>query len=296
MIEKATAGELINLNIHYDVISRESVQALAEVNSDALAIWIFMMSMPSTWVPRKKHIRDVLSISENRYRVAMRDLKKLKLVVAEKTRGENGKFIGGGLSYYAIPYEELPGDNNPCCGETDIAVDGLHIETENIKETEINRKEREMALCANNITEDNLIELVNLRSEERIHPNQIKGQNLVVLISAMGKIKQYADERYEDFTVSINSMNSINWSRCDERLYAMADIGVKSRNDVYECLKYRLINAKRSGANIVNTIFLLGTESDYHGLESIEFNDDFSESMKEDTLRKVYSFHAELKS
>ena len=109
----------------------------------------------------------------------------------------------------------------------------------------------------------------------------------------MGKIKQYADERYEDFTVSINSMDCQQWLSCQIRVTTMIQIGVKNDYDMYECLKYRLINAKRNGAIIVNALFLLGTESEYHGLKSIEDNDDISESMKEDALRKLFSFHAE---
>ena len=112
--------------IPYEMISREVVQSLS--NPDALAIWVYLMAKPPTWIVRREDIRSHFSIGRDRYSKAMSELNEAGLVVTKNVQGADGKIVSRSFTVEATLTHMRP-DNHSSgkptqrglghCGETD---------------------------------------------------------------------------------------------------------------------------------------------------------------------------------
>lgn len=112
--------------IPYEMISREVAQSLS--NPDALAIWVYLMAKPPTWIVRREDIRSHFSIGRDRYSKAMSELNEAGLVVTKNVQGADGKIVSRSFTVEATLTHMRP-DNHSVgkptqrdlghCGETD---------------------------------------------------------------------------------------------------------------------------------------------------------------------------------
>jgi hypothetical protein len=135
-IQKHTADQFIKDDVHYDIISREAIQAVH--STDALAIWVYLQSKPETWVPRPSEIQKHFGIGRQRYLNGMKHLREAGLVTISRARDDKGKISGSILHCHAVP-NHVPENRRsvePTVGQTDGRSNGLYIETEILIETE----------------------------------------------------------------------------------------------------------------------------------------------------------------
>ena len=73
-------------------LCRDTIQEIR--HADALAVWVLLMSMPPSWVVRKKWVNKTLKIGGTRYKNARRRLVELGLWKVERIRSKNGQMGG----------------------------------------------------------------------------------------------------------------------------------------------------------------------------------------------------------
>lgn len=72
----------------YTILSNRVLQRLN--NSDALAIWVYLQSMPPDWVVRREQIMDQFGLGRQRFDKARRQLEEAGLWVVEIERDKGG--------------------------------------------------------------------------------------------------------------------------------------------------------------------------------------------------------------
>jgi len=82
--------------------SRDVIQSIK--NPEALAIWVYLQSLPENWVFRETQIRNHFSIGRTRYLSAMRELRESGLYLVKRRKNDVGQFIGSDYHIYALPH------------------------------------------------------------------------------------------------------------------------------------------------------------------------------------------------
>lgn len=90
-IEKVIPTTLANKGRHYVVVPSDSLQEIT--NSDAVAIWAYLLDKPATWIPRRTDIMNRFSLGRTRYDKAITELKALGLVWMEVEKNELGQIV-----------------------------------------------------------------------------------------------------------------------------------------------------------------------------------------------------------
>lgn len=87
--------------VPYAQIANECLQSIR--NTDALAIWCYLQSLPSDWTLRKAHMMDHFDISRERYAKALRCLCDAGLVSYEVMQTEGGLLVGRRVRVHRLP-------------------------------------------------------------------------------------------------------------------------------------------------------------------------------------------------
>src|SRR5690625_1630559 len=107
-------------DVPFDLLCRDTVQKIN--NTDALAIWVYLQSLPEDWIVRESHIRDKFGIGRTRYMRAMRVLREMGLYRVERPKGEDGGYTGAYYHVYPFPQvsKTIPIENSTYYKEEDI--------------------------------------------------------------------------------------------------------------------------------------------------------------------------------
>jgi len=113
--------------------SRDVIQSIK--NPEALAIWVYLQSLPENWVFRETQIRSHFSIGRTRYLSAMRELRESGLYQVKRRKNDAGQFIGSDYHIYALPHTTDSEDHScrnphirkPTGVETDTDIKGEDI-------------------------------------------------------------------------------------------------------------------------------------------------------------------------
>ena len=77
--------------IPFEMVSRDVVHKIQL--PEALAIWVYLVTLPPNWVPRREHLRERFDLGRDRYGAAMKELRDLGLVWDAIVRDGQGKII-----------------------------------------------------------------------------------------------------------------------------------------------------------------------------------------------------------
>lgn len=123
-INKAIPTTLHNQSRAYVVVPSDQLARIG--NSDAVAIWSYLLDKPQNWIPRRSDIMDRFGLGRHRYDKAIAELKQLGLVWIEETRNDQGQIVTRALCVSSDPRsenEQLGGDHprseNPQVGKSD---------------------------------------------------------------------------------------------------------------------------------------------------------------------------------
>lgn len=141
-IQKETSARLVKEKVPYEIISREVIQSLT--NPTALAIYVYLISLPENWAVRRQQILDHFDgLGRDRYDAAMRDLRKLGLVWVAETRNALGHVEDRSIVVETIPKVGKPTiGENPQVGKATIGEIRPLKDTDNkiFKDTDIVRE------------------------------------------------------------------------------------------------------------------------------------------------------------
>lgn len=87
--------------VPYAQIANECLQSIR--NTDALAIWCYLQSLPSDWTLRKAHMMEHFDISRERYAKALRCLCDAGLISYETPQSEGGLLAGKRVRVHRLP-------------------------------------------------------------------------------------------------------------------------------------------------------------------------------------------------
>lgn len=132
--------QFVKEQLPYDIISRQVVQSIKR--PDALAIWIYLQSMPPDWCVRRAQIREHFGIGRDRYDSAMKELRGLGLVWDTIVRDNKGKIKHKSLVVEALldSQRDHHGAGKPTVwinqqeGETDHIQNKILLKEENKKD------------------------------------------------------------------------------------------------------------------------------------------------------------------
>lgn len=165
-IEKYDASVFEKEKIPYTFICNKVIQNITDIQAGF--VWIYLQSLPATWVPNKFHLMSHFKISERTYQRIMSYLSEVNLIAYTRCRNKNGtlgavRLIVKNGSEFALPLDSnhtakicIVDFNHtakkPQCGETTAVVFGDHINTIipiKEKEKEINTICRKEVACEN---------------------------------------------------------------------------------------------------------------------------------------------------
>jgi hypothetical protein len=86
--------------VPFEMVSREVIQTINL--PEALAIWVYLQSLPPNWIPRREQIRERFNLGRDRYGVAMKELKDLGLVWDATVRDGQGRIIQKVMTVQAL--------------------------------------------------------------------------------------------------------------------------------------------------------------------------------------------------
>lgn len=87
--------------VPYAQIANECLQSIR--NTDAMAIWCYLQSLPSDWTLRKAHMMDHFQISRERYAKALRCLCDAGLVSYQRVKIDGGLLAGSIVRVHRLP-------------------------------------------------------------------------------------------------------------------------------------------------------------------------------------------------
>lgn len=94
-IEKMSVSEMHQENRYYFTCESSLIEEIAEKNSDALAIWVYLTNKPKEWRIYPEVVKDKLGIGRRRYAAAIAVLKEVGVVRQKSIKGdEAGQFAG----------------------------------------------------------------------------------------------------------------------------------------------------------------------------------------------------------
>lgn len=96
-IEKYDIGSFEKEGKPYVMIRTDIIQKMLMTHSEEFLLWVFLESLPPTWVPCKSHITKHFDISERTYERYMSWLHRVGLIEYRQTRSASGAFGKGHL-------------------------------------------------------------------------------------------------------------------------------------------------------------------------------------------------------
>lgn len=124
-VVKETSDRLVRFGYQFEVYPRHVIQRIK--NPDALAYYVYLLSMPDEWAVRRSHLMDHFGLGRHRHDKAMKVLNDLGLAWVQVERGDDGRIVDRKLMIGAIPVDELPSPKvgkstvrkNPQSGKSD---------------------------------------------------------------------------------------------------------------------------------------------------------------------------------
>ena len=58
----------------FEIVSRDAVQRIK--SPDALALWVYLLTLPPDWIPRREQLRERWELGKDRYAKAMQELRR----------------------------------------------------------------------------------------------------------------------------------------------------------------------------------------------------------------------------
>jgi hypothetical protein len=137
--------QFVKEQLPYDIISRQVVQSIKR--PDALAIWVYLQSMPPDWCVRRTQIREHFGIGRDRYDSAMKELRGLGLVWDTIVRDNKGRISHKSLVVEALLDSQRVhhGDGKPTLwikqqeGETDHIQNKILLKEKDNKDIRSNQ-------------------------------------------------------------------------------------------------------------------------------------------------------------
>ena len=84
----------------FEMVSRDVVHKIRL--PEALAIWVYLITLPANWIPRREHLRERFDLGRDRYSAAMKELRDLGLVWDAVIRDGQGKIIEKVMTVQAL--------------------------------------------------------------------------------------------------------------------------------------------------------------------------------------------------
>lgn len=129
-VKKADGAILRKTGVDYEIVPRKTVQSIN--NTDALAVWVYLLTKPANWVVRRTEIRAHFSLSKERTASAIRYLVEDGLLTVCQSHDGGGKFEG------SLIWVHSDRDSNHRSTENRSPVNRIHKDTEkDLKDAEI---------------------------------------------------------------------------------------------------------------------------------------------------------------
>jgi len=112
----------------FEMVSRDVVHSIQL--PEALAIWVYLMTLPPNWVPRREQLRERFDLGRDRYGAAMKELRDLGLVWDAIIRDGQGKIIEKVMTVQALLDSQRP---SLCAGKPTSRVNQPEGETDHLK-------------------------------------------------------------------------------------------------------------------------------------------------------------------
>lgn len=128
-IKKETAPELVRAGYHYAVYPVQISQQIK--NTDALAVWHYLLTKAGDWTIRMKDIENHFTIGRDKARAAIRYLENMGLVWRSQKKDSKGQITDNEINCSAIPQNGE--ENRP----TEKPTAGKHVPLNN---DQINKK------------------------------------------------------------------------------------------------------------------------------------------------------------
>jgi len=84
----------------FEMVSRDVVHKIQL--PEALAIWVYLITLPPNWVPRREQLRERFDLGRDRYGSAMKELRDLGLVWDAIVRDGQGKIVEKVMTVQAL--------------------------------------------------------------------------------------------------------------------------------------------------------------------------------------------------
>jgi len=133
VINKGTTDRFIKERVPYEMVSRDVVQSIQ--CPVALAIYVYLLTMPDNWVPRREQVIDHFKgLGRDRYSAAMKELREKGLVWIAETRNELGHVVDRVMVVEALPRDQ-PKVGKPTSGNIPTLGKSGHLKRQtSIKE------------------------------------------------------------------------------------------------------------------------------------------------------------------
>jgi hypothetical protein len=102
-IHRTPVATVRSFGLHYTAITNE---VLAKIETpDAMAVWVYLLSKSSDWIPRESDIMARWGFGRDRYLKAMKHLRQLGLVWTHTERDGGGRIVDTVLNVGSMPLE-----------------------------------------------------------------------------------------------------------------------------------------------------------------------------------------------
>lgn len=122
-IQKQSATTLRKIDIPYSVFPTTVLNQIK--NTDALAVWTYLLSKNEGWIIRMQDIQNHFNIGRDKARNAVKYLEEMGLVWREQKKNDKGHILDNNIVCSSVPrsvaeaLSELRPPENPSPGETD---------------------------------------------------------------------------------------------------------------------------------------------------------------------------------
>jgi len=129
-INKADFEILRKNRVPFEIIPRDVAQSIS--NPDALAIWVYLLTKPDNWIVRKEEIKTHFSLGRDRYSAAMKELRRLGLLVTAHVRNPETGHLDGTVMWVNASITEIPDFRH--LGESDMSENPTSRENSTLKD------------------------------------------------------------------------------------------------------------------------------------------------------------------
>jgi len=142
-VDKIDGAVLRNLDIGFDLVSREAVDMLE--TSEAMVIYLLLVTRPPNWIVRKQWILDRTGFGDFRYRKGRKELESKGFWTTANVKDDAGKLSGKVVWFSSIPRENAHPE-----ALVSRTSENPHLRAINaLKEQESIKEQENKDICAN---------------------------------------------------------------------------------------------------------------------------------------------------